>query len=90
MIWIGLQVALFACFASVLAILILKKIPWRELVALSAGWVAGLTSMLGFLHYKGVLSYFLPVVAGWLGKRYAHTPHIPWATGLKKILTDTF
>jgi len=42
-----------------------------------------------FLASHGVLSYFLPMVVGWLGKRYAHAPQLPLSTRLFTVLRDS-
>jgi hypothetical protein len=60
---IGLQVALFACFACSLAWLMLRRPAFRDLVLLALGTVVGTGALVWFLYSKGVLLYFLPFVA---------------------------
>jgi len=76
-VWIGLQVALYAGFACAVAWLVLGRTNLRDLLALAVGMVGGLASMLWFLSRKGVLSYFLPMVVGILGKHVVHGGHVP-------------
>jgi len=88
-VWVGLQVSLFAWFAVAAAWLFLRRGLLRELVVLSAGMAFGLISVLLFFASHGVLSYFLPMVVGWLGKRYAHAPQLPLSTRLFTVLRDS-
>ncbi|HSU56126.1 MAG TPA: hypothetical protein VLT36_18860 [Candidatus Dormibacteraeota bacterium] len=84
LVWIGLQVALFAAFAAGLGWILLRRVTFRELMVLALGMITGLCSVLAFFAQKGVLQYFLPMVFGWLGKNYAHEPHV---SAVRKILT---
>jgi hypothetical protein len=88
-VWIGLQVSLFAWFAAATAWLFLRRNLFRELIVLSVGMACGLLSVLLFFASHGVLSYFLPMVVGWLGKRYAHAPQLPLSTRLFTVLRDS-
>jgi len=87
--WIGLQVSLFAWFACAMAWLLLRRIGFRELIVLSMGMLLGLISVLLLFHAKGVLAYFLPMVVGWLGKRYAHSPHLPLSARCFTVIRDS-
>ena len=87
--WIGLQVSLFAWFASAMAWFLLRRISLRDLILISIGMSLGLASLLSFFAAKGVLSHFLPMVAGWLGKRYAHSPSVPLSSRAFTVLRDT-
>jgi hypothetical protein len=61
-VWIGLQVALFACFACAVAWLMLRRPAFRDLVLVAVGAAVGGGTLLWFLSSKGVLRYFLPFV----------------------------
>jgi hypothetical protein len=88
-IWIGLQVSLFAWFTCAAAWLIMRRNTFRELMVLSIGMSFGLASLLLLFAAKGVLVYFLPMVVGWLGKRYAHAPQLSFSTRLSNVLRDS-
>src|ERR1051326_3494133 len=88
-VWIGFQVALFAGAALFGAWLIFRRVAWREIWIVAAGIALGVCSVLLFLRWKGVLSYFLPVVVGMMGKRYAHSPGTAHLAGAAKVVKDT-
>jgi hypothetical protein len=70
--WIGFQVAFFAGFACVAAVLFLRPVWVRELMLVSLGLALGGCSLIAFLDWHGALANFLPAVVGTLGKRYGH------------------
>ena len=74
-VWIGLQVALFAAFASFVAWVMLRRPTFRDLVFLALGMAAGGGSLLLFLSSKGVLAHFLPPVLGVMQNTYYAHPH---------------
>jgi hypothetical protein len=88
-VWIGLQVALFACLASATGWVFFRRPRLRELVFMTAGLVVGACSLFVFLKFKGVLSYFLPIVVGFMGKHYAHSVHVTPGAALLKIIRVT-
>ena len=88
-IWIGLQVSLFAWFACAVAGVVFGRNIFRALIVLSIGMCFGLGSVLLFFAGKGVLAWFLPMVIGWLGKRYAHAPQLPFSTRVLTVLRDS-
>jgi hypothetical protein len=71
-VWIGLQVAFFAGFACLMAVLVLRVVRIRELLLVSAGLALGAVSMALLLWWKGVMANFLPHMAAVMGRRYAH------------------
>jgi len=75
-VWIGLQVALYAGFACALAWLVLRRTNLGDLLALAIGIAGGLASMLWFLSRKGVLWYFLTMVARILPRRLFLETHL--------------
>jgi hypothetical protein len=88
-VWIGLQVALYACLACAAAWFFFRRPHLRELVLVAGGMVAGVCSLFILLKMKGVLSYFLPIVVGMMGKHYAHSAHVTLAGALLKWLRVT-
>jgi hypothetical protein len=88
-VWIGLQVALYACLACAAAWVLFRRPLLRELVLIAGGIVAGASSLFMFLKVKGVLSYFLPVVVGMMGRHYAHSPHTTVGVALLKTVRQT-
>jgi hypothetical protein len=88
-VWIGLQVALFACFAPLVAWVMLRRPTLRELVFWALGVAVGGGSLFLFLISKGVLAYFLPPVLGHVqGHYYAH-PHEAIISKLAKFAQQT-
>jgi hypothetical protein len=97
-VWIGLQVALFAWVACFAAWLLLSRTPppdhgpqplrLREMVLLSCGMFLGAATVVAFLAWKGVLTYFLPPVVGLLGKNYAHAPQLPLVARLGHLVHE--
>lgn len=67
-VWIGLQVALFAAMVGALAWLILRRLTFKDLLVVASGMTAGLASLFLFLHWQGVLKYFLQLVFGIVGR----------------------
>lgn len=88
-VWIGLQVALFAAFASFLAWWLLRQVAFRDLVVLAVGMLVGAGSLVLFLSWHGVLSCFYLSIIGLIGKNYAHSREVPVATGLLRVFPDT-
>src|SRR5258708_24210209 len=87
-VWIGLQVALFAWFACLIAWRTTRWTGLRELVVLSAGMAAGAAGLVVFLASKGVLSPFLALTTGILGKHYAHAHSLSVGAKILKVLTQ--
>jgi hypothetical protein len=83
---IGFQVAIFAWFACFAAWLVLRQAGVRELTLLSAGMAMATGSILLFFTWKGVLSPFLTIVFGILGKHYAHVPHLSAGGALLRLI----
>jgi hypothetical protein len=88
-VWIGLQVALFASLALAAAWLLFRRTGVREILILSSGMAIGAGTLVLFLKWKGVLSYFLPIVIGFMGKHYAHSAHITIGAKLFRVLRTT-
>src|SRR5262249_33039394 len=88
-VWIGLQVALFACLACAGAWLLFRLPRLWEVVLVGAGMVVGACTLFIFLKSKGVLSYFLPIVVGMMGRHYAHSPHSAFGVALLKTVRQT-
>src|SRR5207237_5528121 len=72
--WIGFQVSLFALCACTAAWWPLRLIKLREVFMVALGVALGALLLVLFLSWKDVLAYFLPMVLGMMGKRYAHAP----------------
>jgi hypothetical protein len=88
-VWIGLQVALFASLSCVAAWLFFRRPGLREILILFSGMAIGAGTLALFLNWKGVLSYFLPIVIGFMGKHYAHSAHIRISAKLFRVLRTT-
>jgi hypothetical protein len=88
-VWIGLQVALFASLACAAACLLFRRTGLREILILSSGMAVGSGTLFLFLKWKGVLSYFLPIVIGFMGKHYAHSAHLTVSAKLFRVLRTT-
>jgi len=88
-VWIGLQVALFASLALAAAWLLFRRTGLREILILSSGMAIGAGTLVLLLKWKGVLSYFLPIVIGFMGKHYAHSAHITISAKLFRVLRTT-
>jgi hypothetical protein len=89
LVWIGLQVALFAGFASALAWLVLRRPSFKELVVLASSMAAGAAALAGFFASKGLLNYFLLPTVGILGKHYAHAPHVSASAAVLKVIRQS-
>jgi len=88
-VWIGLQVALFALLALAAAWLLFRRTGLREILSLSSGMAIGAGTLVLLLKWKGVLSYFLPIVIGFMGKHYAHSAHLTVSAKLFRVLRTT-
>jgi len=88
-VWIGLQVTLYACIACTAAWVLFRRPRPGELAFIAGGIAAGALSLLIFLKMKGVLSYFLPIVVGMMGRHYAHSPHTAFSVALLKTVRQT-
>lgn len=73
-VWIGLQIALFAGFMYVVIWIIYKRGNLRELICMAGGMATGVLSLMLFLYWQGVLSYFLPPIIGVVDKSYSVAP----------------
>jgi len=65
---------------------VFRYITRRELLVIGAGMAIGVFSLLFLFQSKGVLPYFLPMVAGWLGKRYIHASELSLSTRALTVL----
>lgn len=88
-VWVGLQVALYAALLGVCAWALLRVVTFRLLVALGAGFILGAVSLALFLQAHGVLEYLLPIVTGMSGKHYAHDATLSVGSALTRIATKT-
>jgi len=80
-VWIGLQVALFACFAGAVAWLMLRRPAFRDLVLLALGTIIGGGTLFWFLSSKGVLRYFLPFVVSIMNGTFVRSSPVRSASG---------
>jgi hypothetical protein len=88
-VWIGLQVALFAAFASFLAWRLLRQGTFKDLIVLALGMAAGAGSLVLFLAWHRVLPYFFTSIIGLIGKSYAHTQAARAGSALVRTLLGT-
>ena len=88
-VWIGLQVTLFAGFASLAAWVMLRRPTFREHVVLALGLVAGAASLYLFYTYIGVFAYFVPAVLGHVQGQYYARPPESISYKLAKFARDT-
>ena len=91
-VWIGLQVALFACFAGLVAWVMLRQPTFRHLVLLSLGMFLGAGTLISFVYLKGMLPHFLPpvvgVISGTFYPRSLDRPTIATVTNLLCFVGD--
>lgn len=57
--WVGVQVALFVAWASLMAWLGFRAINFRELALIAMGGIAGTLTLLAFYSVNGSLEYFM-------------------------------
>ena len=56
--WVGVQVALYASWACLLAKWLFGEVKWRDVFLTGAGIVCGAVSLLLFYQYHGAVQYF--------------------------------
>src|SRR5439155_17356330 len=88
-VWIGLQVSLFAGFAALAAWLIFRRPVVREMLVISLSMFGSAVLMLLLFAWKGVLSTFLLLTMGILGKHYMHGPQLTPVAKIFKLLSKT-
>jgi hypothetical protein len=88
-VWVGLQVALYAALLGAGAWALLRVVSLRMLAALAAGFALGVLSLALFLQAHGVLEYLLPIITGMSGKHYAHDATFSFGSALTRIATKT-
>lgn len=88
-VWIGLQVALYAAFASFLAWRLLQQVALRDLIVLALGMLIGASFLVLFLSWHGVLSCFFLSIFGLMGKNYAHSRDLPVGKALLRTILET-
>jgi len=70
--WVGMQVALFATVACVIAKLVFLRMRFRDLLIVATGIVAGGATLLAFFAAHGVLAYFLGSVSQGVSESFVH------------------
>jgi hypothetical protein len=88
-VWVGLQVALYAAFASGLAWVLLRRPGFRDLAVLGIGFLIGASSLVLFLFWHGVLFNFYLSIIGLMGETYAHSRVVPVATAFLRTIVQT-
>jgi hypothetical protein len=63
-VWIGLQVALYACFGCVIGWAAFRWVRFKDIILLGAGMAVGAALLVCFMSAQGVLPYFLPPILG--------------------------
>lgn len=88
-LWVGLQVALYAALLAFIAWAALRVIRFGQMVLLGTGFIVGAGSLALFLKHHGVLQFLIPIVTGMSGKHYAHGQHLSPVGALLKIAKQT-
>jgi hypothetical protein len=73
-VWIGLQVAVFAGFACLAAVLVFRELGVEPLALVSAGVATGAASLALFIRSQNMLGDFLGYMFGLVGRRHAGVP----------------